>query len=143
MKESKAICAPPAACLPVKPIPYSEKPVLPLVVAPPVRHGPKVKTRGVSNLITLPAPAREAVHVIPRLTPYDVPKEVLDTLERIFIPQEKGKVSIPDLKRVRSDLTLLGHPILIYDIIGHEGAWIFFQARKRESPAVHSTVEFR
>ncbi|KAJ6578108.1 hypothetical protein B0H19DRAFT_1122418 [Mycena capillaripes] len=85
-------------CLSVKPIPYSEKVVLPPLILPPKRQGPKTKTKGITALIEFPVPV--AADPIPSRTPRSVPNDVYNSLERIFSPLKKGKVSFSDLKRV-------------------------------------------
>ncbi|KAJ7765896.1 hypothetical protein DFH07DRAFT_770038 [Mycena maculata] len=96
-KERKTICPPPVACFSIQLIPYCEKPVLPPVVIPPARCGPKIKTRGtvISALVVMPTPDAE-IHVISTA----VPKNIYTTLQRIFLPRKKGRVSFPDFQRV-------------------------------------------
>ncbi|KAJ6492585.1 hypothetical protein C8R47DRAFT_433219 [Mycena vitilis] len=81
-----------------KPIPYSEKLILPPLVASPARQGPKPKTRGTPVPIILPAPVALDIGRPP--PPRSVPKTVYHVLQRIFLPREKGKLSFDDLKHI-------------------------------------------
>ncbi|KAJ7128959.1 hypothetical protein C8R43DRAFT_1026559 [Mycena crocata] len=87
-----------ASTVPAKPVPYSERIVLPPVIIPIARHGPKIKTRGNTTLIELPAPVPAADDIPPKL--YEVPGTIYAILERIFLPKFKGRVTFKDLQRV-------------------------------------------
>ncbi|KAJ6543577.1 hypothetical protein DFH09DRAFT_37744 [Mycena vulgaris] len=89
------------ARLPSKAIPYSDKVVLPPAVVPDVRRGLKIKTRGIANPVKEPAAIEPAApDIVPLFTPYDLPKFEYNVTERIFSPQDKGKVSFGDFESV-------------------------------------------